>query len=163
MPTQKPKLFLLCGKIAAGKSTLAHNLSSKPATVLISEDHWNSKLYPGEISTLNDYLRCSARLRDVIGPHVVSLLQEGLSVVMDFPANTEQQRLWLRGIFEAAGVDHELHYVDVPSDVCKRRLQARNAKGEHAFQVSEEDFDLFTSYFVPPIPHEKFNIKVHKG
>ena len=163
MPTQNSKLFLICGKIAAGKSTLANDLSSRPATVLISEDHWNSKLYPGEISTLNDYIRCSARLRDVIGPHVVSLLQEGISVVMDFPANTEQQRQWLRGIFETAGVNHELHYVDVPSDVCKRRLQDRNAEGEHAFQVSEEEFDLFTSYFVPPAPNERFNIKVHKS
>ncbi len=163
MPRQNPKLFLICGKIAAGKSTLANNLSSKPATVLISEDHWNSKLYPSEISTLDDYLRCSARLRDAIGPHIVSLLQEGISVVMDFPANTERQRQWLRGIFETAGVDHELHYVDVPSDVCKRRLQDRNAAGEHAFQVSEEEFDLFTSYFVPPTPDERFNIKVHKN
>ena len=163
MPTQNPTLFLICGKIAAGKSTLANELSSKPATVLISEDHWNSKLYPGEISTLNDYVRCSARLRDAMGPHVVSLLQDGMSVVMDFPANTEQQRLWLRGIFETAGVDHELHFLDVPSDVCKRRLQDRNAKGEHAFQVSEEQFDLFTSYFVPPTPNERFNIIVHES
>lgn len=163
MLTQNPKLFLICGKIAAGKSTLANDLSSRPATVLISEDHWNSILYPGEISTLNDYLRCAARLREVIGPHVVSLLQEGMSVIMDFPANTEQQRQWLRGIFETAGVDHELHYVDVPSDVCKRRLRDRNAAGEHAFQVSEENFDLITSYFVPPTPNEKFNIIIHKS
>lgn len=163
MPTDNPTLFLLCGKIAAGKSTLANDLSSQPGTVLISEDHWNAKLYPGEISTLDDYLRCSARLREVVGPHVVSLLQEGLSVVMDFPANTTRQREWLRGIFETAGVHHELHYLDVTNDVCKKRLQDRNAKGEHPFQVNEDEFDLVTGYFVPPTPAEKFNIKVHKS
>jgi predicted kinase len=38
-------LYLLCGKIAAGKSTLARRLAARPATLLISEDHWTSNLF----------------------------------------------------------------------------------------------------------------------
>lgn len=159
-PMQKhtSKLILISGKIAAGKSTLASKLASRQASVLISEDHWLSNMYPGEITTLDDYVRCSARLRDAVHPHVVSLLREGLSVVMDFPANTISQRQWLRGIFETANAAHELHYIDVPDEVCKRRLRNRNLAGEHPFQPSEEDFDLFTSHFVAPLPDEGFNI-----
>ncbi len=163
MANQTTTLFLISGKIAAGKSTLANRLAEQRSTVLIREDHWLSNLFPDEISTLDDYVRYSARLRDAAGPHVVSLLLEGVSVVMDFPANTGQQRLWLRSLFEAAGVHHELHFIDVPDDVCKNRLRERNKSGKHAFKPSEADFDLFTRYFVPPTADEGFNIVVHKA
>lgn len=162
MPNKQTKLFIISGKIAAGKSTLAIELVEGKARVLLSEDYWISKLYPGEIVSLKDYVRCSARLRKAIQPHVVSLLKEGISVVMDFPANTREQRLWLRGLFEAAGVGHELHYLDVPDAVCKTRLRIRNDAGDHAFQTSEADFDLFTSYFIAPTSDEGFNLIVHQ-
>ena len=162
MVEQTSKLFLVSGKIAAGKSTLARKLATHRATVLVSEDHWLAKLYPGDISTLDDYVRCSARLREAFHPHIVSLLGAGLSVVMDFPANTIRQRKWLRGLFEAADVAHELHYIDVADEVCKKRLRDRNQAGEHPFQASEAEFDLFTSYFVAPTPDEGFNIVIHR-
>jgi predicted kinase len=63
-------LHLVCGKIAAGKSTLANCLASAPATALISEDHWLSHLRPGEIALLEDHTRCSARLGEVKEDHV---------------------------------------------------------------------------------------------
>src|ERR1700742_176082 len=85
MPNSKACLYLLCGKIAAGKSTVAAGLASRPATVLISEDHWNSHLFLDELKTIDDYRRCSDRLRNAMGPHVVSLLKAGTSVVLDFP------------------------------------------------------------------------------
>jgi predicted kinase len=162
MQNRTAKLILISGKIAAGKSTLARALAKRPGTVLVAEDHWLTHLYPGEIATLDDYVRCSARLREAIGPHIVALLREGLSVVMDFPANTVAQRKWLRGLFEATGVAHELHYLDVSDEVCKSRLRERNLAGDHPFQTSEADFDLFTGYFVAPDPEEGFDITVHR-
>ena len=66
MLDHRPTLFLVCGKIAAGKSTLAQTLASGPSTLLLSEDHWLSTLYPEEVSTLDDYVRCSARLKKLL-------------------------------------------------------------------------------------------------
>ncbi len=157
----KPMLYLICGKIAAGKSTLAAQLSLNSDTVLLSEDHWTSKLYPNQIHSLPDYVRCSRQLQDAIGPHIISLLKEGMSVVMDFPANTVAQREWLRGLYEAANVDHELHFIDVSDDICKKRLHERNANGDHAYQVSDDQFDLITSYFILPTKEEGFKVIVH--
>jgi predicted kinase len=161
MPASQSTLYLLCGKIAAGKSTLARNLAGRPATVLVCEDHWTSRLFPGELKTIEDYIRYSGRLRDAMGPHVVSLLKAGLSVVLDFPANTATLRGWMRTLFEEAGAAHELHYLDVSDDACKLRLRARNAAGEHAFQTSEAEYEIFTRYFAPPAPDEGFNVVVH--
>jgi predicted kinase len=162
MPASQSTLYLLCGKIAAGKSTLALSLAGRPATVLISEDHWSSRLFPDELKTIEDYIRYSRRLRDAMGPHVISLLKAGMSVVLDFPANTVALRRWMRGLFEDAGAAHELHYLDVSDDVCKLRLRERNAAGEHAFQASEAEYEIFTRYFAPPAPDEGFNVVVHR-
>jgi len=156
-----PTLYLLCGKIAAGKSTLARDLAARPATVLISQDHWMSNLFPTENRTIDDFARLSARLRAAMGPHVVDILRQGLSVVLDFPANTVSYRDWARSLITQANVAHELHLLDVPDAICKQRLRRRNTNGEHQYQVSEEIYDLFTSYFVPPEPDEGFNVVVH--
>ncbi|CCE00119.1 ATP-binding protein [Bradyrhizobium sp. STM 3809] len=162
MSPSQPMLHLVCGKIAAGKSTLVAELGRRPATVVVAEDDWLAQLYPGEQASLADYVRNSSRLRAVMGPHVVALLRAGVSVVLDFPANTLASRGWMRGLFEAAGVPHRLHHLDVPDAVCKARLRARNAAGEHAFNVTDEEFDLFTSYFVAPTPEEGFDVVVHR-
>lgn len=156
-----PTLYLLCGKIAAGKSTLARRLAARPATLLVSEDHWTSNLFSDQLKKIDDYGRFSARLRAAMGPHIVDILQQGLSVVLDFPANTVSNRNWMRSLITQARVAHELHLLDVPDMICKQRLRERNAGGEHPFQVSEAEYDLFTSYFVPPAPEEGFNIVVH--
>ena len=156
-----PTLHLLCGKIAAGKSTLAKRLAARPGTVLISEDHWNATLFPDEIKTIEDYSRYSARVRAAMGPHVVALLKAGLSVVLDFQANTLAVRRWMRTLIDDSGAAHELHFLDVPDEACKRRLRARNAAGEHPYQASDADYELFTRYFVPPAADEGFNVVVY--
>ena len=160
-PAHRPTLYLLCGKIAAGKTTLARRLAARPGRLLISEDHWTSHLFADDLRTIDDYTRYSARLRAAIGPHIVDILRQGLSIVLDFPANTVRVRSWMRSLIDRSGAAHELHLLDVPDVICKQRLRERNAGGEHPFHVTEAEYDLFTSYFAPPAPGEGFNVIVH--
>ena len=119
-------------------------------------------LFTGDdLRTIEDYARLSGRLRAAIGPHIVDVLRLGLSVVLDFPANTAGDRAWMRAMIGEAGVAHELHLLDVPDAICKQRLRQRNADGVHPYQVDDATFDLFTSYFVPPAPAEGFDVVVH--
>lgn len=155
-------LHLLCGKIAAGKSTLARRLAEAPATLLVSQDDWLPRLYPGEIATLEDYVRCSGRLREAMAPHLAAILKAGLSIVLDFPANTVATRAWMREMFEAAGADHRLHLLEAPDALCKSRLAERNAAGEHPYRSSEEIFEIFTRHFVPPSADEGFEVVLHR-
>jgi predicted kinase len=154
-------LYLICGKIGAGKSTLARRLASRPPALLICEDHWTSNLFAGDLKTIEDYGRLSARLRAAMGPHVVDILRQGLSVVLDFPANTVKNRDWMRSLIREAQVAHELHLLDLSDAVCKQRLCERNARGEHPFQVTDAEYDQFARHFVPPGPDEGFNVIVH--
>jgi predicted kinase len=150
---------MLCGKIAAGKSTLSDELGKAENTVVISEDRWIAQLYPAEIKGLGDYFERSERLRGTLAPHVVDLLRVGVSVVLDFHANTVRARKWMRGLFELAGAPHQLHFLDVPNEVCLARMHARRAAGEHA--LSDTEFHHVTSSFVAPSPDEGFNVIRH--
>ena len=105
-------LHLLCGKAGAGKSTLALALASKHRAILISEDIWLARLFGDRMKTFDDYRTFSQRARTVIGPLVVDLLVAGQNVVMDFPANTRVTRAWFRSLFESAGADNLLHYLE---------------------------------------------------
>ncbi|MBM1222215.1 ATP-binding protein [Ponticoccus sp. SC2-23] len=161
MAVEPAVLHCLCGKPAAGKSTLCAELSRDAGTIALSEDVWLDALYGEEMSTLSDFVRCSDKLRYAVGPHVVALLERGLSVILDFHANTVEARLWMRRLADAAGVECKLHYLDVPDDLCRIRLAARRARGDHPFNVTPAQFDGVVAHFVPPTEAEGITIIRH--
>lgn len=163
MTEKEPVLHMVCGKIGAGKSTHAARTSAATGAVLISEDMWLSALFADELTTGQDYLRCSAKLQKAMSPHVAGLLARGVSVVLDFPANTVAQRAWMRALVHQTGVRHEMHVLDVPDAVCLARLQARNASGDHPFAVTEAQFHAFSKHYDPPGPGEGFHVTVHRS
>ncbi|GGD30539.1 AAA family ATPase [Sinisalibacter lacisalsi] len=154
-------LHLVCGKAASGKSTLTARLGEAAGTVVVAEDDWLSALYGDQMQSLPDYVRCAARLRVAMRPHIIALLKAGLSVVLDFPANTVETRQWMREIVQSAGADHRLHYLDVSDEACWVRLQARNARGDHPFSVTREQFARLLEHFVPPAEGEGLTIVRH--
>ncbi len=154
-------LHMICGKMASGKSTLAARLAAGDGTILIAEDAWLSALFGDQMSTGADFMRCSAKLRGVMRPHVAALLNAGLSVVLDFQANTLESRAWMRSILDQTDAAHQLHVLDVPDAVCLERLRARNAEGEHPFAPTEAMFHRFSRHFTLPAPEEGFDLVVH--
>ena len=155
-------LHFLCGKVAAGKTTMSHQLAERHHAVLICEDIWLGRLYPLEIRTFDDYLLYARRLREVVGPHVQQLLACGQAVVLDFPMNVPSARAWVRSVFEGAGADHVLHYVKASDEVCLRQLARRNLElPEGSVEVSVEQFEAITRLFREPEPDEGFTIETH--
>lgn len=161
MPNTSPTLHMFCGNIASGKSTLAAKLGRSDGVIVISEDSWLGALYGDELQTIADYVQLATKLRAVIGPHVAALLNAGLSVVLDFPANTVEQRRWMRDILASTRAAHVLHVLDVPEEVCLARLRERNAQGKHPFAATEAQFRRISAHLVPPAPDEGFNVAVH--
>jgi len=151
-------LHLITGKIAAGKSTLSATLATETGGLVLAEDQWLTTLYPAQITSLDDYRRESERLRAAIAPLIVDLLRRGLTIILDFPANTVASRTWMRGLADDAGITATLHFLDTPDDLCRQRLHARNAAGTHAYQASDAEFDQFTAHFVAPHADEGFAI-----
>lgn len=154
-------LHFVCGKMASGKSTCAGKLARAHQAILLEEDHFLVTLFPGDIHSVADYLKYSSRVRDALSQHIVALLTSGSSVVLDFPGNTRNQRRWFRQLIDRAQAPHELHYVDVPDDVCKVQLRERSkALPPGSPFTTDAEFEAITAYFQPPSAEEGFNVVV---
>ena len=157
------KLIFFCGKMAAGKSTLARELASRDNAVLLVQDEMLNCLFPGEITDIPGYVKRSSRLNDALAPHICALLSKGISVVLDFPANTRAQRAWFRGIIESANVEHELHLIDASDSLCKSRLMSRSKHLPPGTPwTTEADFETVTAYFQAPSDDEGFHVVRHE-
>jgi predicted kinase len=162
MPTPGTLSFV-CGKMAAGKSTLARKVAARTGAMLLVQDEWLERLFPGDIVDVATFAKLSARLRAALGDHVVDLLSRGVSVVLDFPGNTRGQRRWFRELFERAGARHELHFVDVPDDVCKAQLRERSRSlPPGTAWTTDAELDAITRYFDPPAVDEGFEVVRHR-
>lgn len=156
-----PTLHLFYGKPASGKSSLAAALAAEPGHVLISEDAWLGPLFGDRMDSLAAYVESAARLRTVMQPHVTALLRAGASVVLDFPANTPDTRLWMREIVTETGCAHHLHLLQASDALCLSRLHARNAAGDHPFALTDAQFARITAAMVPPDASEGFALAHH--
>ena len=156
------KLIFFCGKMAAGKSTLAKELAARERALLLNQDDFIDTLFPNEVVDIASYVKFSTRINRAIGPHIIALLKLGTSVVVDFPGNTRAQRAWFRELFEKAGVDHELHFIDAPDALCKRQLKERSQDLPPGTPwTSEAEFDMIMAHFLPPQEDEGFTVIRH--
>ena len=157
------KLYFMCGKMAAGKTTLARQIAEREGAILIVQDELLATLYPDASVDIPEFVDRSLRLKAALAPHICALLSRGISIVLDFPANTPRQRGWFRGLFEQAQVGHELHFVDAPDALCKQRLKDRSSHlPVDAPWTTEAEFEAVTAYFRKPAPEEDFNVVRHE-
>jgi len=154
-------LIFFCGKMGSGKSTKSKQVALDRNAVLLSEDEWLSSLYPNRIVSFDDYLKYSALLKPLIKTHVSNILKSGANVVMDFPANTVNQRKWFADLVSTAHAPHELIYLKVSNERCLRQIaQRRIEQPDRANFDTESVFNEVTKYFEEPRQNEGANIHV---
>lgn len=155
----KGKLMFFCGKMGAGKSTHAKKIAAKTNAVLISEDDWLAAHYPNEITTFDDYLAFSKRIKPFVKAHVQNILNAGTSVVMDFPANTAKQRAWFKELCAEIDIQYEMIFLDISDEQCLQHIAKRNTEQpERAAFDNETVFYQVSRFFEPPLVEEALNI-----
>ncbi|MCG7545510.1 ATP-binding protein [Pseudoalteromonas sp. MM17-2] len=156
------KLFFFCGKMGAGKSTKSRVLAAKNNAVLISEDDWLSAHYPSQIQIFDDYIKYSNLIKPFVKTHVQNLLNVGVNVVMDFPANTIRQRAWFVSLCGEVHSEHELWYLDLTDEQCLSQIAKRRVEQpKRATFNTEAVFHHVTQYFEAPVASENLNL-VHQ-
>lgn len=99
------KLIFFCGKMAAGKSTLARELADRENAILFVQDDLLEALFPGEITDIQAFVQCCSRLKNALTPYICALLSKRISVVLDFAAATKGNIRALDQLLVPAGRD----------------------------------------------------------
>jgi predicted kinase len=86
-----------------------------------------------------------------------------MSVVMDFQANTVARRNSLAALAWESDAQVTLHVLETSDAQCLDRLKARNAAGNHPFQVSEAQFHALAQYYEHPTTDEGLPIATYRS
>jgi len=157
----KSKLIFFSGKMGAGKTTYAKKISNESQTIYLSEDEILSSFYPNEINNIEDYVIYSKRIKPFVTNLVKKLTENDLSVIMDFPGNTIQQREWFKMLIETCQVDGKLIYLKVADEICIHQIKKRRQEEPERHQFdNEEMFHKITKYFQEPSDKEGLRLEI---
>jgi predicted kinase len=145
-----PRLVLICGLPASGKTTLAHQLAARMPAVQLTKDDWVNDL--GH-DVWDDAFR--VRLEARLWVLAQELLAHGNNVILEWGhwarAERDEKRLGARKL--AAGV--ELHYLDLPFEDLMERVDRRQATGEwSASPITRAQMEEWAAVFEAPTDDE---------
>ena len=139
----QPRLVLLCGLPASGKTTLARQLAESYGAVRLNPDEWESAL---DVDPFDEGFQ--ARLEAEFWELTQRLLVLGTSVVLVWGFWARSERDEKREAARALGVPVELRFLDVPHDELVRRVVARQGAGGLA--ITEAHMERYRAIFQPP-------------
>jgi predicted kinase len=143
----RPRLVLLCGLPASGKTTLARELADAYGAVRFNPDEWESAL---DVDPFDEGFQ--ARLEAQFWKLTQQLLLLGTSVVLEWGFWARSERDEKREAARALGAAVELRFLDAPYEDLVRRVVARHAAGGIA--ITERHMERYRAIFQPPTDDE---------
>lgn len=136
-------MTLFCGLPGSGKTTLAKRLEAQGRGIRLCTDDWQMEL--GVDHTDTDF---HDRLQRLVYRHALSLLSQGVSVILEDGLWTAGERAEKFRDARACGSGIEFHVFDVPYDTLWNRLLERNQEAAPgAYPMTEDElrraWDLF--------------------
>jgi predicted kinase len=144
---KQPRLVLLCGLPAAGKTTVARELADAYGAVRLNADEW--KLALG-IDPFDDDAR--VRLEAQLLALTQRLLTLGTSVILEWGFWARVERDELRDMARSLGAEVELRFLDVPYEELVRRVVERTANG--GIPITADHMETYRGTFQPPTEEE---------
>jgi predicted kinase len=144
---RQPRLVLLCGLPASGKTTLARELADAYGAVRLNLDEWELALGIDPFDA-----EFQLRLEGEFWRLAQRLIELGTSVVLEwgFWARSERDEKLEAG--RALGAAVELRFLDVPYDELVRRVVERHGAGGLA--ITERHMEVYRRIFQPPTDEE---------
>src|SRR3954452_5173914 len=144
---KRPRLVLLCGLPASGKTTLAREIADTYGAVRLNPDEWELALGIDPFDA-----EFQVRLEAEFSRLTQRLLVLGTSVVLEWGFWARSERDEKREAARTLGVAVELRFLDAPYDELVRRVVARHAAGGIA--ITESHMERYRGIFQPPTNDE---------
>lgn len=144
------KVILLCGKVAAGKTTYAKEMAKKQRAVILSIDDL--------VVRLNDHCEGRERLsametaiRDYFADLIVQLIEQNVTCILDHGHWTRASRQQMIEFCQTHDLPLRIILLECPKDVRLKRLQKRNEqllrKQERGYVIDAAKLERFDSWF----------------
>jgi len=154
----QPLVLAVMGRIASGKSTLAHALGAELGWEVYSSDYLRKKmagfpLYERSSAGARKRLYSAAmteKTYDRLLATAEAQLQKGHSVILDATFARREHRELLAEFFEKRGLACRVLEAQASNAVVKQRLRAREARPDEVSDARLEDFAMLTRLYEPP-------------
>ncbi len=136
----------MCGIAGSGKTTFAKRLENEGFVRLsIDEEIWKVYGRYGIDYPFEKYDKYQMDAESRLRLHLVGLIQDKQSVVIDFSFWQKAKRDEYKQLIEETGGEWKLLYLKIPHEVIRKRLAERNNRfdANAAFPISES---ILTSY-----------------
>jgi predicted kinase len=143
----QPRLVLLCGLPASGKTTLARELADADGAVRLNPEAWELAL---EVDPFDEGFQ--VKLEAKFWELTQRLLVLGTSVVLEWGFWARSERDEKRVAARTLGVAVELRFLDASYEELVRRVGDRHAAGGLA--ITEGHMERYRGIFQPPTDDE---------
>ena len=155
----QPLVLAVIGRIASGKSTLAHALGAELGWEVYSSDYLRKKmagfpLYERSSAAARSRLYSSAmtgQTYDRLLTIAEAQVQKGRSIILDATFARHAHRELLAKRLGKSGIAYRFVEVQADDATVKQRLHVREAKPDEVSDARLEDFDMLTKLYEPPV------------
>ena len=146
LEVRRPRMSVMVGLPAAGKTTRARELASTSGALRLTPDEWMIPLFGQEQPD---------GVRNVLEGRLLwlalSALRSGVDVVLDFGVWAKEERSALRALAASVGATTELVYLDVDEEEQWRRVQARaDTDAATTFAMTKDELARWRGLFQAP-------------
>lgn len=150
------KIILLCGKIGSGKSTYADKIKQKYNAVILSCDEIMLELFDEQLG--DNHRTILQKVENYLYQLAEQVVKANTNVILDFGFWSRSERHKVRLSYADKGIETELHYVRVSSEVWLHNIEERNKNRQNekrkCYYVDENMMQLFSAQLEEPENNE---------
>lgn len=157
---------MICGPVGSGKTTYGRALAERGA-VFFCLDEWMAALFMMDAPvplTFEWAVERTQRCERQIWAIARQLLERGVDIVLELGFFKREQRAGTRALVAETGATLEVHVLDVPREVRRERVRARNrGSATYTIEVDDATFEWAESFYEPLDDDELRGARVVRG